>query len=147
MESTRTSSPYFSPNRASAPEATASSGVISRVDDRLVGADLGIHVGLDPGNVLAGQRLGVREVEAQAVGRDQAALLGDVLAEPVAQRRVQQMRGAVIGAGGVAAFAVDDLVQALADRNLALGDPDVEHVKAAKRFRRVGNFTFEALER
>ena len=41
-----------------------------------------------------GQRLGVREVEAETVGRDQAALLGDMAAEPVAQRGVEQMGGA-----------------------------------------------------
>jgi hypothetical protein len=38
------------------------------------------------------------EVEAQPVGRDQRALLRDVLAEPIAQRLVQQMRRGVVGA-------------------------------------------------
>ena len=58
--------------------------------DRLVAADLRVHVGFDLLDLLARQRLGVREVEAEIVGRDQAALLRDVRAEPVAKRGVQQ---------------------------------------------------------
>ena len=66
--------------------------------DRLVLADMAVHVGLDRLDLLAGHRLGVREIEAEIVGRDQAALLRDMVAEPLAQRRVEQMGGAVIGA-------------------------------------------------
>ena len=45
-----------------------------------------------------GDRLGVDEVEAQAVGRDQRALLRDVIAEHQAQRLVQQVRRRMVGA-------------------------------------------------
>ena len=93
-----TSSPYFSPNSASAPAATASSGVISRVADRLVLADVAVHLVLDRLDVLAGQRLGCEKSNRKSVRRDQAALLRDVAAEPLAQRGVQQMGGAVVGA-------------------------------------------------
>ena len=122
MLRTRTSSPYFSPNSASAPAATASSGVIRRVVDRLVGADFGVHVGFDRGDLFGAQRLGVREIEAQAVGRDQAALLGDVAAEAMAQRGVEQMGRAMVGAGGGAAVDVDRLVERVADLDAALDD-------------------------
>ena len=44
----------------------------------------------------------VREVEAQAIGRDERALLLHVRAEHLPQRRVEQMRRGVIAARGVA---------------------------------------------
>ena len=47
----------------------------------------------------ARHRLGMREVEAQPVGRDQRALLRDVIAEHLAQRLVQQMRRRMIARG------------------------------------------------
>ena len=72
--------------------------------DRRVGADLGIHFGFDRGDVVRRQCRGVREIEAQAIGGDQAAFLGDVIAEAMAQCGVEQMGGAVIGADSVAAF-------------------------------------------
>jgi hypothetical protein len=40
----------------------------------------------------------MREVEAQPVGRDQRALLRDVIAEHLAQRLVQQMGRGMVGA-------------------------------------------------
>ena len=90
--------------------------------DRLVGADLGIHLGLDRVDLLARQRLGVREIEPEMVGRDQAALLGDVRAQMPAQRGVEQMRRAMIGADPVAALGIDLLMHRLAHRQLACDD-------------------------
>ena len=113
---------------------------------RLVRADMGVDVGLDGLDVLAAQRLGVREVEAEIVGRDEAALLRDMLAEPVAKRRVEQVRRAMVGADLVAAFGVDRLVDGIADRELALLDPGEQRMKLAERFRRVLDLAFEALE-
>ena len=52
--------------------------------DGLVMADLGVHLGLDRGDVGGGQRAVVREIEAQAVGGDEATLLRDMVAEAVA---------------------------------------------------------------
>ena len=46
--------------------------------------------------IVAGERLRIAEVEAQPVGGDQRALLFDMIAEHVAQRRVQQVGGGVI---------------------------------------------------
>ena len=68
-------------------------------------ADLRVYVGLDRLDLFAGQRLGMREVEPEVIGRDQAALLGHVRAELTAERRVEQVRRAVVGANAVAASA------------------------------------------
>ena len=54
-----------------------------------------------------GQRLEVREVEAQAVGRDHRARLLHVLAEHLLQRLVEQVGRRVVGADGVAPLVVD----------------------------------------
>ena len=52
-------------------------------------------------------RLVVAEVEAQAIGGDQRALLLHVVAEHLAQGPVQEVGGGVVAADGVAAVAVD----------------------------------------
>ena len=98
IATTRTSSPYFSPNSARAPEATR---VVERHqprgDGRVLQHDVVGDV-LDPLELVGRHRLGMREVEAQPVGRDQRALLRDVIAEHLAQRLVQQMRGGMVAA-------------------------------------------------
>ena len=53
---------------------------------------------LDPLDLLGRHRLRMREVEAQPVGRDQRALLRDVIAQHLAQRLVQQMRRRMVAA-------------------------------------------------
>ena len=58
-------------------------------------------------NVGCGQRGIVREVEAETVGRDEAALLRHVSAEPVAQCGVQQVRRRMVGAQLPAPFDID----------------------------------------
>ena len=57
--------------------------------------------------LLGGDRLGMGEVEAQPIGRDERALLRDVIAEHLAQRLVQQMGRRVIGADRGARGVVD----------------------------------------
>src|SRR3546814_471889 len=81
----------------------------------VVGADLGVDPALDLGQLRSRHRLEVREVEAQAVGSDQRAFLGDVRAQHLAQRRVQQVRGAVVEDGRAAACAVDRGDEVVAD--------------------------------
>ena len=66
---------------------------------RMVAADLGIDLALDQRQFVGADRLEVREVEAQAIGCDQRALLGDMVAEHFAQGRVQQVRRAVVEHG------------------------------------------------
>ena len=65
----------------------------------------------------------MREVEAEIVGRNQAALLRDMRAEVPPKRGMKQVRRAVVGADAVAALAVDLLVNGLADRQLARRRP------------------------
>ena len=88
----------------------------------------------------------MREVEPEIVGRDEATLLRDMRAEPVTQRRVQQVCCAVIGAGAVAPLGIDRLVDRLPDRNLARLDDRPEHMEPAQWLRRVLNFSDETLE-
>ena len=65
----------------------------------------------------------MREVEAQPVGRDEAAALGDVVAERAAQRLVQQVRRRVVGADRRAPVVVDGELGRGAADELALLDP------------------------
>ena len=92
IATTRTSSPYFSPNSARAPEAMR---IVDRHQPRrhrrVLQHDVVGDV-LDALDLVRAHRLGMREVEAQPVGRDQRALLRHVVAEHLAQRLVQQMR-------------------------------------------------------
>ena len=66
--------------------------------DRLVPADLRIHISLNERDFLRRHGLIMREVEAQAVWGNQAALLRHMLAKTIAQRCMQQMRGAMVRA-------------------------------------------------
>ncbi len=52
---------------------------------------------LDRAQLLGGDRRGMREVEAQALGTHGGARLLDVLAQVVAQRALQQVRAGVVG--------------------------------------------------
>ena len=90
IATTRTSSPYFSPNSARAPEAI---GVVAaqepRNHRRVLQHDVVGDI-LDALDLLGAHRLRMREIETQAIGRDQRALLRHVIAENLAQRLVQQ---------------------------------------------------------
>ena len=103
---TRTTSPYFSPNSAIAPVGDAPRRTASRVDaHRRRAPDLrDSRCASTSRELLRRHRAVVREVEAQPVGRDERARLVHVLAEHLAQRGVQQVRGRVV-ALGVAARA------------------------------------------
>jgi hypothetical protein len=100
----------------------ASSGRHQPGEDRPVGADLRVHIGLDPRDLLGAERLGMREVETQPVRRHQASLLGDMGAQALPQRGMEKMRGAVIGADPVAPRGIDREVHIVADREAALLD-------------------------
>ena len=107
MRITRTVSPYFSPNSATAPDFLASSKRHHRITESALLADLVVDQILDAPLLVVGHRLEVREVEAQAIGRDQRALLRHVRAEHLLERQVQKVRRRVVGADGVAARVVD----------------------------------------
>ena len=87
-----------------------------------VGEDLGVGEVLDGRDLLGGQRLEVAEVEPEAVGLDERALLLHVVAEHLAQRPVQDVGAGVVPADGVAAVGVDGGDRFGADVDGALGD-------------------------
>ena len=81
----------------------ASSSAISRVVTGAFCSTTSLAMSSTRSSSSARHRLGMREVEAQPVGRDQRALLRDVVAEHLAQRLVQQMRRRMVGADGASA--------------------------------------------
>ena len=84
----------------------------------LVAADFGVHFGLDRSDIVRGDGR-VREIEAQPVRRDHAALLRHMPAQPVAQRGVEQVGGGVVGADRIAPCDVDLELHDIADLDLA----------------------------
>jgi hypothetical protein len=113
--------------------------------DRLVGADFRVHFGLDRGNVVRAERGGMREVEPQAIGRDQRALLRDMRAQAVAQRLVQQVRGRMVGAGGIAAHHVHHQLHRVAHLDRAGFDHGLMRMETAQRLGGVGHGQLEAI--
>ena len=87
----------------------------------------------------ARDRLGVADVEAQPVGRDQRALLRDVRAEMAAQRLVQQMRRRMMRAQLGAADRIDRHDDVVADLDLALVDRGVMGMQVAHHLLHVGD--------
>lgn len=71
---------------------------------------LGVHLeslldevigdGLNLAQVVDGDRLVVRKVESQSVGRNKGSLLVDVVAQDLAQRKVENMRASVVVSDG-----------------------------------------------
>ena len=117
---TRTSSPYFSPNSASAPSATARPGSTGACRTSALSRMRSLTSASIARDVLGRQRLRMAEVEAQPVGRDQRALLRHMLAEPAAQRLVQQVRDRMVGAQPPPALAVDPQLDRVADPERAV---------------------------
>ena len=86
--------------------------------DRLIGrhqarGDVGvlphhrIHLVFDAVQLILRDGLGVREVEAQPVRRDERALLADMRPQHALQRRMQKVRRRVVGARRTATLAID----------------------------------------
>ena len=122
IETTRTSSPYFSPNSARAPDSIASSTPISFVTTGSFCEKHRVGDVLDARELLVADRLWMAEVEAQAIGRDERALLRHVIAEHLAQGLVQKMRRGMVGADGGAARVIDVEFERMADLQRALLD-------------------------
>src|SRR6476659_7810362 len=89
----------------------------------------------------------MREVEAEVIGRNQASLLCDVRAKMASQRGMQQVGRAMVRANAVPSLAVDFLMDRVPDRQLSSQDFRAQHVKLAKRLRRVLNLAIKAFER
>jgi hypothetical protein len=89
------------------------------------------HV-LDGAPVVLRQRLDVRDVEAQPVGRDEGAGLPHVRAEPGAQGGVELMGGGVVAARRIACGFVDLGPYQRADRQRCRG-PHLVHTRSGGR--------------
>ena len=102
---------------------------------------------LDPLELFRRDRLRMREVEAQPVGRHQRALLRDVIAEHLAQRLVQQMGRGMVGADRRAARVIDLELQRGAGLERALLDRADMHEQIAGLLLGVGDAEAHALAR
>ncbi len=104
--------------------------------DRIVGQDSRVGVPLDGGQLLLSQGLGMGEVKAQTIGRNQGAILAHMLAQLGPQLRVEHVRGRVVAHDVPAAFRVDDGVGRIAHPNRARGH--LAHVNDEPRNRPAG---------
>ena len=111
-------------------------GVVARRDEHvegMVGDDVLVDGPLDVGQLVRAERAGVAEVEPQLVGPHVGAGLRHVVAEPAAERGVQEVRRRVVGHRGPASLEVDVRADALAGMQLAVlepGDDDLVVVDA-----------------
>ena len=97
-------------------------------DRRILQDDLVRHL-LDDLQLLSRHRLRVRNVEAQALGRDQRTFLGDVGAQHFAESLVQQMGRGMVGAQTRAPVVIDRQHDGIADLDCSfrnLGDVNEE---------------------
>ena len=102
-------------------------GLVAGGDDRVdvvVVGDPAVDAVLDGGDVLRRQRLAVREVEAKLVRANGRSRLTDVVAEPLAQRGVQQVGCGVMRRGRESRVFVDGRADGLALLECALGHLD-----------------------
>ena len=81
----------------------------------------------------------MREIETQAVGRDQRPFLRHVIAEDLPQRFVQQMRGRMILPDGASPCMIDIQVERSPGLEAALPDRAEMHEEVAGAFLRVGD--------
>ena len=118
-ETTRTTSPYFSPKSATAP-------ALGLVDSHHTGynglgsEDLVVHEALDLCKLLRRQRLEVREVKAQVLGSNERSCLVHMVAKHTLKGSVKQVRRGVVAAQERAAMMVDRGVHDGAFRKLSL---------------------------
>ena len=121
------------------PTRRASSSAISRVVTGAFCSTIVVGDVLDAARAPRRHRLRVREVEAQPVGRDQRALLRDVVAEHLAQRLVQQMRRGMVCADRGAPRVIDRRARAPRRPERALLDRAEMHEQIAGLLLRVGD--------
>ncbi len=144
IETTRTSSPYFSPNKRHRTFGYGGFGRHQAGGDGAVLADAGVDLGLDRGEVVLGDGRRLRHVEAQAVGRVEAALLRHVVAEAAAQGLVQQMRRRVVGADVGAPDMIHFGQHRRTGRDLAFGYAADMDEQVAQLLLRIGDVDAEA---
>ena len=93
----------------------------------------------DAAQLLGRNGLGMREVEAQTIRRDERALLRDMIAEHLPQRLMQQMGGGMIGAQRAAARMIDTQFERETSVELAFFDRALMDIELAKLFLRIGD--------
>ena len=94
------------------------------MDDDVV-ADLFVDETLHRRKLFRLRRFDVREIEPQAIGRDERTGLPLVLAEHLAQRRMQQVRGGVVTLARAATAGID-----LRRHRVVHGDPSLDDAPA-----------------
>src|SRR5262249_47343933 len=171
IDTTRTSSPYFSPNSAMAPVSSASSSAISRVSTAefcstkalamlSTAATSAAVIGL--GCEKSKRRRGGPAPRAffcpvrphtpgpapgttKGGGLDQRAFLCHVGPQHLAQSLVQQMGGGVIGAGPGPALVIDAELDRIARSEAARLDPAEMHDHIAQPLLRAGHLEASAV--
>ena len=111
---TRTQSPYFSPNSAIAPSRSASMRDISRARTKWLSLIQSLTRSPTSRSSSLRQRRAVGEVEAQLVRPHRGAGLAHVGAEPLPESRVQEVRRGVVAHRREARDVVDLRLDALA---------------------------------
>ena len=99
---------------------------------------------LDRGQLVGRDRLRMGEVEAQPLGRDERALLRDVVAEHEAQRLVQDVGRRMVGARRGPRRVIDGELDRQADPRGAVDDRDVVDDEVAELLARVAHDGAEA---
>ena len=145
IDTTRTSSPYFSPNSARAPASRASSTAISRVVTSSFSSTTSLAMSSMRASSSGVIGFWMHEVEAQPVRRHQRAALRDVVAEHLPQRLMQQMRRGVMGADRGAPGVIDFERQRRAGLQRALLHRAEMHEEIAGLLLRVGDAEAHAL--
>ena len=103
--------------------------------DIIVGQHDLVGTRFDVVNIFLAQRQGMGKVEAQALWRDQRAGLMHVIAQPLAQCRVQYVGGRVVAHDVPAPLGVDDGLGRVADLNRAAGHRAAMNDQAGQRTR------------
>ena len=106
-------------------DSAGSLGLVDTHDaghDRLGSEDLLVDQVLDGLELLGGQSLEVGEVKAQVLGRHQRAGLGDMLAQDLLKRSVEQVGGGVVAAQETTALGVERGGHGSTDGQRALGN-------------------------
>src|SRR5690348_8759339 len=132
-------------------EQRAGAGLAGVVNAHQAGRDLVVFehdiIGdvFDPRQLLRRDRLGMYEVEAQTVGRDQRPALCDVIAEHLPQRFVQEMRRGMMRADRRPPRMIDIELERRAELERALLQRALMHPEIAGLLLRLGYAEFHTV--
>ena len=149
MDTTRTSSPYFSPNSAIAPVFPR---ILERHQpclDRCVLKYDRVRQFFGTADLAGAHRLRMGEIEPQAIGSDGRTLLRDVLAEHAPQSFVHQMGRRVVGTRRRSAAMIHDEFDGIANLEAGALERAGMNEEIAQLLGRIGhpeNGAFRALD-